>query len=109
MNLLQFILFVIAVSTRDRTLVPLGSRALVGVGPPEVQINVMERNRRRQTIRGVVEGDAVPAQFLPRLLALHEEGSLPLEKLMCTYPFEQINQAAADAAGGAAIEPVLVL
>jgi aryl-alcohol dehydrogenase len=90
-------------------LAPLGSLALVGVGAPEVQINVRNLIGGGKTIRGVVEGDAVPQQFLPRLLALHYDERLPLEKLIRRYSFDEINQAFADAANGAAIKPVLVL
>ncbi|MGB8878394.1 MAG: NAD(P)-dependent alcohol dehydrogenase [Solirubrobacteraceae bacterium] len=90
-------------------LATLGTLALVGVGPAEVQITVRNVIGGGKTIRGVVEGDAVPHQFIPRLLALHHEGRLPLEKLIRKYRFDEINQAVADAARGAAIKPVLVL
>ena len=56
-------------------LAPLGTLALVGVGAPDVQITVRNIIGGGKTIRGVVEGDAVPQQFLPRLLALHHEGA----------------------------------
>jgi aryl-alcohol dehydrogenase len=87
---------------------PLGSLALVGVGAPELPISVRNVIGGGKTIRGVVEGDAVPQDFLPRLLALHRERRLPLEKLIRKYPFDEINQAFADAASGAVVKPVLV-
>ncbi len=90
-------------------LAPLGTLALVGVGPAEVQMTIRNVIGGGKTIRGVVEGDAVPQRFLPWLLALHHEERLPLEKLIRKYRFDEINQAVADAAGGAAIKPVLVL
>jgi aryl-alcohol dehydrogenase len=58
-------------------------------------------------IVGVIEGDAVPATFLPRLFAYHGGGDLPVERLVKTYPFAEIARAFADAQGGAAIKPVL--
>ena len=60
-----------------------------------------------KTIRGVIEGDAVPQELIPRLIALHRDGRLPVEKLIRTYEFEQIDAAFADAASGTAIKPVL--
>ena len=51
-----------------------------------------------KTVRGVIEGDAVPHDFIPRLVALHAAGRLPLEKLSRRYDFEDIDIAFADAA-----------
>jgi aryl-alcohol dehydrogenase len=89
-------------------LAALGTLALVGVGTPEVTIDVQSVIGGGKTIRGVIEGDAVAQQFVPRLLDLHAEGRLPLEKLIRTYDFDDIDTAVADAASGATIKPVLV-
>ena len=86
-----------------------GMLALVGVGPRDVAIDVTELIGGGKTIRGVVEGDAVAQAFLPRLLELHAGGRLPLERLIRTYDFEDIDAAVADAASGVAIKPVLVM
>ena len=61
-----------------------------------------------KTIRGIIEGDAVPQTFLPQLLDLHAQGRLPIEKLIRTYDFDDIETAVADAASGSTIKPVLV-
>jgi aryl-alcohol dehydrogenase len=89
-------------------LAALGTLALVGVGTPEVAIDVQSVIGGGKTIRGVIEGDAVAQQFVPRLLDLHAEGRLPLEKLIRIYDFDDINTAVADARSGATIKPVLV-
>ena len=60
------------------TLAPLGTLALVGVGMPQVTINVQNVIGGGKTIRGVIEGDAVPQELLPELLELHAKGRLPL-------------------------------
>ena len=90
-------------------LAPLGTLALAGVGMPEVAINVQNVIGGGKTIRGVIEGDAVPQDFIPRLLELHARGQLPLEKLIRKYDFNDVNTAVADAASGSTIKPVLVL
>lgn len=59
------------------------------------------------TIRGVVEGDANPALFLPRLLAFHADGRFPFDALTTRYGFTEIDRAIADAESGTAIKPVL--
>jgi aryl-alcohol dehydrogenase len=61
------------------------------------------------TIRGVVEGDANPAVFLPQLLRYHAEGRFPFEELITHYDFEKINEAVADAEAGIAVKPVLTI
>ncbi|MEJ8651859.1 hypothetical protein WKI65_28170 [Streptomyces sp. MS1.AVA.3] len=58
-------------------------------------------------IRGVIEGDAVPAEFIPRLIGLHRQGKLPVEKLITEFRFDDIEAAAQAASTGRAIKPVL--
>lgn len=64
---------------------------------------------RGLTIRGVVEGDAVPGVFIPELIDLHSRGLLPIEKLISFFPFEDIEAAVAAMHHGHAIKPVLLM
>jgi aryl-alcohol dehydrogenase len=59
-------------------------------------------------IMGILEGDAVPQVFLPRLIALWRQGVFPFDRLIRTYPLTEINAAEADAADGSVIKPVLL-
>jgi aryl-alcohol dehydrogenase len=59
------------------------------------------------TIRGVVEGDANPAVFVPQLLRYHAEGRFPVEELVTHYDFEKINEAIDDAEAGIVVKPML--
>ncbi|MBR0854486.1 NAD(P)-dependent alcohol dehydrogenase [Bradyrhizobium liaoningense] len=59
------------------------------------------------TVRGVVEGDAVPSIFLPRLIDFFRQGQLPLDRIVNVYPFEEINRAIEDMETGATVKPVL--
>lgn len=59
------------------------------------------------TIKGVIEGDTDPDTFIPELLRYFESGRLPIDKLIRTYPFEQINQAVDDQLAGHVVKPVL--
>jgi aryl-alcohol dehydrogenase len=85
-----------------------GTLALLGIGIPEFAIDVRSVISGGKTIRGVIEGDAVPQDFIPQLVALHAEDRLPVEKLIRTYQFDEIDAAFADAASGATIKPVLI-
>jgi len=87
----------------------LGTLALVGIGIPEIGFDVQSLIGGGKTVRGVIEGDAVPKKFIPQLIELHDQSRLPLEKLVRTYAFDEINVAVADAASGSTIKPVLVL
>jgi len=62
-----------------------------------------------RTVRGVVQGDSRPREFIPRLVDLFMEGKMPLDRLITRYDFADINRAAADATSGATIKPVLKL
>ena len=60
-----------------------------------------------RTVTYLVEGHAVPHEFIPRLLRLQSAGRFPFEKLLRHYDFADINQAVEDSASGATIKPVL--
>jgi aryl-alcohol dehydrogenase len=61
-----------------------------------------------RSIRGVTLGDSEPETFVPFLVDAYRRGALPLERIERRYPFEQINEAARDAAEGRTIKPVLM-
>jgi aryl-alcohol dehydrogenase len=50
----------------------------------------------------------VPQEFIPRLMALWQQGSFPADKLTKTYRLDQINQAFQDSESGAVVKPVVV-
>src|ERR1051325_366721 len=62
-----------------------------------------------RTVRGVIQGDSRPRDFLPPLVDLFMEGRFPLDRLVTRYPLAEINRAAADAASGATIKPILAM
>ncbi len=59
-------------------------------------------------LSGVIEGDADPQTFIPRLIELYREGKFPFDRLIQKFPFDQINEAIAAANSGTVIKPVLV-
>jgi aryl-alcohol dehydrogenase len=58
-------------------------------------------------VRGIVEGDAVPQVFIPKLVELHTQGRFPFDRLIGYYDLDDINKAAEDAEGGGTLKPVL--
>lgn len=59
------------------------------------------------TIRGVVEGESEPDEFIPRLIDLHAQGRFPFDRLVSFYDLADLDQALADHKTGVAIKPVL--
>jgi aryl-alcohol dehydrogenase len=57
--------------------------------------------------RSIIQGDAVPQRFIPKLISLYRAGQFPFNRLIKYYGFSEINQAIADAKLGDTIKPVL--
>ncbi|MEM8983355.1 MAG: NAD(P)-dependent alcohol dehydrogenase [Pseudomonadota bacterium] len=62
-----------------------------------------------RTVTGVLEGSSVPHTFIPTLYQMIEQGRLPIEKLIKTYPFSDINRALEDLEAGRVVKPVLTM
>lgn len=86
---------------------PRGELAVIGVGS-DFEMDLMEDLMAEgKTIKGVIEGDAVPKVFIPKLIRYYQKGLFPFDKLIKTYDFEDINQAFSDSESGETIKPVL--
>jgi aryl-alcohol dehydrogenase len=60
------------------------------------------------TIKGIVEGDSDPDEFIPQLIELSTAGKFPLQKLITTYPMRDINRAVSDQTSGKCLKAVLL-
>jgi len=90
-------------------LAPMGECGVVGAPAlgTEASFDVTHLFTAGRVIRGIVEGESVPSQFLPRLIDLWRRGEFPVDRMMTYYDFDQIDQAARDAEAGTVIKPVL--
>lgn len=90
-------------------LAPRGVCGLVGASRmgDELCLDAVGLMSAGRTVRGVVEGDADPDTFIPRLIALHQDGKFPFDRLITFYPLERINDAVKDAEQGRVIKPVV--
>ena len=59
-------------------------------------------------VRGIIQGDSQPDFFIPRLIQLYLQGCFPFDKIITSYPFENINTAIADMREGRVIKPVVI-
>jgi aryl-alcohol dehydrogenase len=92
-------------------LAPKGVLGVVGIPPAGAAMpgqlgNVLTFG---QTVRGIIEGDSDPDVFLPQLVEHWRAGRLPLEKLVKTFPFAEINQAITAQHHGDCVKVVLTL
>ena len=88
-------------------LAPLGTLALVALGASSLPIEVAKLTGLGKSLRGSIEGDCDPQVFIPQLIGWYRQGRFPMDKLVRTYPFADINDAVAAAHSGAAVKPVL--
>ncbi len=61
-----------------------------------------------RSMKGIIEGDAVPRLMIPRLIELWRQGRFPFDKLVSTFPLDRIGEAEQAMARGDVVKPVLV-
>ncbi|MEL0212713.1 MAG: NAD(P)-dependent alcohol dehydrogenase, partial [Novosphingobium sp.] len=92
----------------------LGSHGAIGlVGVPSkpeaaLSVNIAALMTPGHRIIGIIEGDSDPQAFIPELIAHHAAGRFPFDRLITTFPLDQINEALAAQARGECIKVVLV-
>ncbi|MGW4646202.1 NAD(P)-dependent alcohol dehydrogenase [Kitasatospora sp. NPDC004289] len=88
-----------------------GTCAVVGAPPrgSELALDAAVLLDRTPRIVGVNQGASLPGRFLPALVELFRAGRLPVDRLVRAFPFAEVERAAAAAAGGEVVKPVLVM
>ena len=85
-----------------------GTCVLVGSARRGTEVSFeMSTLQAGRTVRGAIQGDSRPDQFIPHLVDLFVGGRFPVDRLVTFYDFAEINRAAADAVAGTTIKPVL--
>ena len=89
-------------------LMPAGTCVLLGSARKGSDVSFeMPFLQQGRIVRGVVQGDSVPQQFIPKLVDLIMAKQFPIERMIKFYDFADINQAARESSAGIAIKPVL--
>ena len=89
-------------------LMPVGMCVLVGTARSGTEVTFqMPVVQNGRTVRGVIQGDSQPDEFIPTLVDLMMDGKLPAERMMTFYDLADINRAAKDSSEGRTIKPVL--
>ncbi len=91
-------------------LMPAGTCVLLGSARKGTEVSFETpflQNGR--TVRGVIQGDSVPQEFIPQLVDHIAAGRMPVECIITLYDLTDINRAAAESAAGKTIKPVLCM
>ncbi|WP_033541255.1 NAD(P)-dependent alcohol dehydrogenase [Planococcus sp. CAU13] len=87
-----------------------GTCATVAVGKRDLTFNVFnDVVANALTLKGVIEGDAVPQLIIPKLVSFFKNGQFPVDKLVKFYDLENVDEAFTDSKNGSAIKPILVI
>ncbi len=87
-----------------------GKCGLIGAAPLGTEVILdMQSILNGRTVLGIVEGDAVSAILIPKLIELYKQGRFPFDKMIKFYPFDQINQAVEDSEKGKTLKAILRL
>jgi aryl-alcohol dehydrogenase len=95
------------IHTAVHALRPTGTCGLVGAQQGDLVLDPAALAVGRN-VMGILEGDAVPHVLIPRLIALWQQGLFPFDRLIKTFPFEEINEAEQASLTGKVVKPVLV-
>ena len=60
-----------------------------------------------RAVRGVIQGESHPLEFIPKLVDFLMHGRMPVDRMITFYPLADINRAAEDSNNGTVIKPVL--
>jgi aryl-alcohol dehydrogenase len=92
------------------SMAPHAGLGLVGVPTDpaaSMDLSLMQTLILGLRIYGIIEGDAFPDEFIPRLAQLHAEGRFRFDRMITKFPFEQINEAVEAQHKGEVVKVVL--
>ncbi|KAH6665008.1 alcohol dehydrogenase [Halenospora varia] len=86
-----------------------GQFVFVGIPPADAELNVHLVNliQSGKCLRGCIEGDSVPGEYIPQMIQWNREGKFPLDDIIKYYAAEDWEEALADMKSGITIKPVL--
>jgi aryl-alcohol dehydrogenase len=77
--------------------------------PAQVEVDAVELIGSGRTLHGVIQGNSNPSELIPHLAELHLTGRFPIDRIVTTYAFDEINDAIADVESGTAIKAVVLM
>src|SRR5207245_250589 len=90
--------------------IPGGTCVLLGSARSGTEVSFdMQFLQFGRVIRGVIQGESHPQEFIPKLVDYLMQGRMPIDRMMSFYPLAEINRAAQDSSKGTTIKPVLCM
>lgn len=88
---------------------PVGKIVQVGAAPFDFNLdfNVFDWMVQGKQYIGAIEGHAVPAEYVPRMIQWYREGRFPIDKLVKLFPVYEFKTALEEMHSGITIKPVL--
>jgi aryl-alcohol dehydrogenase len=89
-------------------LMPAGTCVLLGSARSGTEVTLdMPFLQFGRVVRGVIQGESHPQEFIPKLVDFLMQGKMPVDRMMTFYPLADINRAAQDSSDGTTIKPIL--
>lgn len=87
-----------------------GQLIILGVPPVDgiLDVHLIAFMSTGKRIRGSIEGDVTPSEYIPKMIQWQKEGKLPIEQLIKYYKAEDFETALEDMHKGTTIKPVLL-
>jgi aryl-alcohol dehydrogenase len=85
-----------------------GTVVMAGSAPAGTQTSLtMNTLLNGRAVRGTIQGDSDARTLVPHLIELYRQGRFPVDKIVSSYRFAEIQRAIADMENGRAIKPIL--
>jgi aryl-alcohol dehydrogenase len=89
-------------------LMPGGTCVLVGSARRGTEVSFdMPFLQFGRVVRGVIQGESHPQEFIPQLVDYVMQGKMPIDRIATFYPLAEINRAADESNRGRTIKPIL--
>ncbi|KAH8667707.1 hypothetical protein BGZ61DRAFT_498222 [Ilyonectria robusta] len=88
---------------------PPGIVVLVGVliAGAKIKLNALEFLLENKKFIGVIEGESNHTELILHLIAMHQAGDFPIDRLCKVYPFSELQKAIDDMHSGIVIKPII--
>ncbi|KAM0541237.1 hypothetical protein ACHAPJ_013325 [Fusarium lateritium] len=87
-----------------------GQFIFVGVPPIDamLDVHIIPFMQSGKIIRGTIEGDVTPSQYIPQMIQWYREGNFPIDKLISFYKPDDFETALGDMKSGKAVKPIIL-
>ncbi|KAH7381430.1 hypothetical protein DE146DRAFT_670584 [Phaeosphaeria sp. MPI-PUGE-AT-0046c] len=85
-----------------------GQMVLIGIVDGSISVDLGALLTSGTAIRGCIEGNAKPSQFIPQMIQWYRQGNFPIEKMVKMYSSDDFEAALKDMHSGEIIKPILL-